>query len=174
MSELMFYLAHYYDKSKGQYVPFLYTNIAQNVLLDVESEETVADALTQLQNAKAHTLSELYAHIGNANIHPNAAQLQNALAAIAELIQHTDNNIIHVDKSDKDRWNKGVTIADEALTLILQLTEKLNLHEVRIARLEDALFSNITGNPFLISFDNLTGIQLVKGIWNEQLQRIEC
>jgi hypothetical protein len=36
------------------------------------------------------------------------------------------------------------------------------------------LFNNITGNPFLVSFDALDGITLVKGVWNVERQRIEC
>lgn len=46
--------------------------------------------------------------------------------------------------------------------------------ETRVKRLEDGLFNDITGNPFLIGFDNLDGITIVKGNWNEALQRIEC
>ena len=36
--------------------------------------------------------------------------------------------------------------------------------ESRVSRVEDGLFNNITGNPFLASFDSLDGITLVKGI----------
>lgn len=46
--------------------------------------------------------------------------------------------------------------------------------ESRVSRVEDGLFNNITGNPFLASFDSLDGITLVKGIWNEERKRIEC
>lgn len=46
--------------------------------------------------------------------------------------------------------------------------------EARVARLEDALFNNITGNPFSINFDNLAGIALEQGVWNANRQRLEC
>ena len=46
--------------------------------------------------------------------------------------------------------------------------------ESRVARVEDGLFNNITGNPFLVSFDALDGVSLVKGVWNAERQRIEC
>lgn len=174
MSELMFYLAHHYDKSKGQYIPFLYTNIAQNVLLNAESEETVADALTQLQSAKGYTLSELYAHIGNADVHSSAGQIQNVLAAISDLMQHASNNNIHVLITDKNRWDAGETTAKNAYELAFESYEKGNQHENRIACLEDSIFNNITGNPFLIAFDNLSGISIIKGVWNREKQRVEC
>ena len=58
-----------------------------------------------------------------------------------------------------------------------RVTEALNAIagiESRVSRVEDGLFNNITGNPFLASFDSLDGITLVKGIWNEERKRIEC
>ena len=69
----------------------------------------------------------------------------------------------------------------EDLTITLfcwrSVTEALNAIagiESRVSRVEDGLFNNITGNPFLASFDSLDGITLVKGIWNEERKRIEC
>lgn len=41
-----------------------------------------------------------------------------------------------------------------------------------VQRMEDMLLSNITGNPFIITFDDLSGIG-VEGVWNKNLQRIE-
>lgn len=41
-----------------------------------------------------------------------------------------------------------------------------------VQRMEDMLLSNITGNPFIITFDDLNGIG-VEGVWNKSLQRIE-
>ena len=43
-----------------------------------------------------------------------------------------------------------------------------------IATLWDAVFSEITTNPFQITFADLTGITLTAGIWNSGLQRLEC
>lgn len=42
----------------------------------------------------------------------------------------------------------------------------------RLKRLEDAVLSNITGNPFEISFKDLEGLK-VTGIWNKEKQRLE-
>jgi hypothetical protein len=43
-----------------------------------------------------------------------------------------------------------------------------------IAQIKDALFSDITGNPFQVTFANLDGVELISGIWNNVLNRIEC
>jgi hypothetical protein len=45
--------------------------------------------------------------------------------------------------------------------------------EDRITMLMNRVFSNITGNPFIIRFVSLDGLS-VDGVWNESLDRIEC
>ena len=49
-----------------------------------------------------------------------------------------------------------------------------DLNTSKIATLWDAVFSEITTNPFQITFADLTGITLTAGIWNSGLQRLEC
>ena len=39
--------------------------------------------------------------------------------------------------------------------------------------IEAVVFNDITENPFLILFDDLSGVNTT-GVWNESLQRIEC
>lgn len=171
---LFFFLAHYYDKANKEFVPFMYTNTAQNIFMTPGKTETVADALIQLQTAKVYTLSELYAHSGNTDVHVLPGQMDNIFTALDELVLHIDNSGIHVTPEDKTAWNGGVVTAEQALALAGQANELSERVDIRIARLEDSLFSNITGNPFAVSFDDLTGITLVKGIWNKGAQRIEC
>ena len=48
----------------------------------------------------------------------------------------------------------------------------LSNHEGRITRLENILLSDITGNPFLITFENLDGLR-VTGTWNQAQARME-
>ena len=45
--------------------------------------------------------------------------------------------------------------------------------EDRVVWLMNRVFDDITSNPFMISFDNLSGIT-VTGVWNEGLGRVEC
>lgn len=51
--------------------------------------------------------------------------------------------------------------------------ELLQLIEDRVVWLMNRIFSDITANPFTITFDSLDGIT-VNGIWNDKLGRIEC
>lgn len=44
----------------------------------------------------------------------------------------------------------------------------------KITTLWDAVFGDITTNPFQITFADLSGITLVTGVWNASLQRLEC
>ena len=48
----------------------------------------------------------------------------------------------------------------------------LSQHDGRIGLIEEMLINNITGNPFLVTFDNLTNL-VVTGVWNMPQQRIE-
>jgi hypothetical protein len=43
-----------------------------------------------------------------------------------------------------------------------------------IAQIKDAIFSDIVGNPFQVTFADLDGIELISGVWNNALHRIEC
>ncbi len=88
--------------------------------------------------------------------------------AISGLIEHKEDTKIHVTAEEKASWTEG---AEQAAADANRVTEALNAIagiESRVSRVEDGLFNNITGNPFLASFDSLDGITLVKGIWNEE------
>ena len=45
--------------------------------------------------------------------------------------------------------------------------------EDRVVWLMNRVFDDITSNPFMMSFGDLTGIA-VTGVWNKSLSRIEC
>lgn len=118
--------------------------------------------------------SDLYGHIGNTDVHVTAAQINNYDTTIAGLIEHTENTEIHITAAERAAWTAGAQKADKAAA---DASSALNLAaslESRVARVEDGIFNNITGNPFLVSFDALDGVTLVKGVWNVERQRIEC
>ena len=46
--------------------------------------------------------------------------------------------------------------------------------KVKVDALWDAIFVDITANPFQITFVDLSGITLSSGVWNATLQRLEC
>lgn len=51
--------------------------------------------------------------------------------------------------------------------------ELLQLIEDRVVWLMNIVFSDITANPYAITFESLDGLT-VSGVWNTSLLRIEC
>ena len=51
--------------------------------------------------------------------------------------------------------------------------ELLQPIEDRVVWLMNRVFDDITSNPFMMAFDDLTGLT-VTGVWNDSLSRIEC
>ena len=51
--------------------------------------------------------------------------------------------------------------------------ELLQLMEDRICLLMNRVFTDITANPFIITFTSLEGLN-VEGVWNETASRLEC
>ena len=51
--------------------------------------------------------------------------------------------------------------------------ELLQLMEDRICLLMNRVFTDITANPFIITFTSLAGLT-VSGVWNESAGRLEC
>ena len=73
----------------------------------------------------------------------------------------------------KSAWARKRVSLEAAADAAAALATVASL-ESRVARVEDGIFNNITGNPYLVSFDSLDGIVLTKGIWNADRKRIEC
>lgn len=51
--------------------------------------------------------------------------------------------------------------------------EILQLMEDRICLLMNRVFTDISANPFIMSFTSLDGLT-VEGVWNESAKRLEC
>jgi hypothetical protein len=50
----------------------------------------------------------------------------------------------------------------------------INANTARIEAIENAMAENIYQNPFIITFPDLAGIDLISGIWDEAMGRLEC
>jgi len=143
---------------------------------------TKKDLETHNASAKAHEaqfankadLTALNAHANNTDIHVTPAKMENYDTAIAGLIAHTEDTDIHVTAAERATWNTGAQTAAQAAENASDALNRVASLESRVARVEDGLFNNITGNPYLVSFDSIDGITLTKGIWNAARQRIEC
>ena len=62
------------------------------------------------------------------------------------------------------------TIGSELTPLTGRMTEA----EAKIATLWDAVFTNITGNPFTVVLSSLDGLTVTAGVWNAAQSRLEC
>lgn len=69
-------------------------------------------------------------------------------------------------------WFKGLkdVLDENTATNLMNIT---NAIDARVNLIEAVIFNDITENPFLILFDDLSGVSST-GVWNEALQRIEC
>lgn len=148
-------------------------NVVTATKKDIEDHDASKTAHAAEFEKKAD-VTDLNAHANNTDIHVNPSTMGNYDTAISGLIEHKEDTKIHVTAEEKASWTEG---AEQAAADANRVTEALNAVagiESRVSRVEDGLFNNITGNPFLASFDSLDGITLVKGIWNEERKRIEC
>lgn len=148
-------------------------NVVTATKKDIEDHDASKTAHAAEFEKKAD-VTDLNAHANNTDIHVNPSTMGNYDTAISGLIEHKEDTKIHVTAEEKASWTEG---AEQAAADANRVTEALNAIagiESRVSRVEDGLFNNITGNPFLASFDSLDGITLVKGIWNEERKRIEC
>lgn len=67
-----------------------------------------------------------------------------------------------------------IQIAREAKQAVTALENQIAQNTSKINTLWDAVFNDITTNPFQITFENLEGVTFSSGVWNETLQRVEC
>ena len=77
-------------------------------------------------------------------------------------------------RSFLDLAQQTAQIAKEAKQAVTALENQLTQNTSKIHTLWDAVFNDITTNPFQITFENLDGVALSSGVWNDVFQRIEC
>lgn len=130
--------------------------------------------MDKIDAALANEEERVRLHINDDIKHLTPEQREMYNTTAVEFTAHVNEEYKHTTQEEKDKWNAGVVLSTENSGKIGTLENLTNNHEPRIKRLEDAIFNNITGNPFLVSFENLENIKLVKGIWNVAQKRIEC
>ncbi len=92
----------------------------------------------------------------------------------AELRNHINDMNFHVSSTEKQKWNTASELSQTNEGEINALNIKINQTNIHLNRLEDSLFNDIIGNPFMVDFKTLTGLVVTKGCWNKTLQRLEC
>lgn len=139
--------------------------------LENHNNSTTAHGAALEKKAEA---ADLAAHTHNSEIHVTQAMTEGYNTAIQEIGEHVNDTAIHVQPGEREGWGATSETAEAALAAAQAAQALANQQAGQIARLEDGLFSNITGNPFLITFENLDGIALTRGTWNEAKKRLEC
>lgn len=64
--------------------------------------------------------------------------------------------------------------ASNAEATVTSLANTVADNKSKVTTLWDAVFSEVTSNPFTLTFADLDGITLKSGVWNATSQRIEC
>lgn len=99
-----------------------------------------------------------------------------------KLSQLTDDSTHRlVTDTEKTKWNNKAekSYVDSS---IASVNKEINSIENKIAsslesrlkQLESALYEDITGNPFTITFNDINGLNLTNGVFNQNKARIEC
>lgn len=69
---------------------------------------------------------------------------------------------------------EAMAVTDSAKQAVVELTKLITLNTSKVATLWDAVYGQITDNPILIVFIDINDIALSSGVWNADLQRLEC
>lgn len=64
--------------------------------------------------------------------------------------------------------------AQQALALVKEFGKIVDANTSKTQTLWDAVFSEVTANPWRLDFTNLDGIELVSGVWDESRARLVC
>ena len=118
--------------------------------------DNAAQALVNLGAAFQADLNALETSAAE-NINLLSSELNNALTELSEEIDGLGNQFEEI-------------MGDELSPLSARMAEA----EGKIATLWDAVFSNITGNPFSVAFSSLAGVKVTGGVYNKAQKRLEC
>ena len=138
---------------------------ATKAIIDTDTGDDLTILLERLRNT-------IYGHLTNTGIHVTPEWVSNVSSLLAELVAFSQSDIISPE--DRRRWNEAYDNALRALELGYENAGSIIGLTGRVLQMEDSLFNEITANPFIVSFENLDGLNVIRGIWNPTFQRIEC
>lgn len=104
-----------------------------------------------------------------------AESLRTDLTSYAEQLTESSQELSsEIEELRADLNSLSGQISTEVGESLTGLTGRVTVNESKIATLWDAIFTNITGNPFTIAFSSLSGITVTAGVWNAAKARLEC
>lgn len=107
-------------------------------------------------------------HIKDKDLHVTREKQDQWTEAAKLTLDHIQNADIHVTIEDKARWNDGLTKEDLA-----RLDMKDGDLQAQLDKLRQLLLTDIRENEISISFENLEGIKLSSGNYNQARERVE-
>lgn len=87
---------------------------------------------------------------------------------------HKEDDQRHLTAERIAYWNEGTETAKKAWEKAQEALRLALSNEIKIKALELAVYSNITEHPFAYQLAAIDGVKVVKGVWNEAKQRVEC
>lgn len=161
---------------------FMEISNAETVQLKIDPN-TVTATKKELEdhnkNPNAHegrfaSKSAFDTHANDQDIHVTAQMKENYNQAFVGLAEHKENEDIHVTASQKQGWQGAVDKSNQNETEIARQQAEITTLKGKLARLEDGVYNEITGNPWTMTFSDLEGVELTKGNHNKTRNRIEC
>lgn len=162
----------------------IYMEISNAELVEMKIDPNTVTATKQDlanhdNNPNAHggrfaNRGDFEAHTSNNEVHVTPQLKENYDRAFAGLNQHVENAGIHVTTEQKGKWDNSAAKTDQQVQELGQAQIKINEIEGKLARLEDGVYNDISGNPWTLTFNNLEGVELKKGNYNRARNRVEC
>lgn len=84
------------------------------------------------------------------------------------------NIVISLAEEAKRIAQEALRIAQEALAKVLEFGKIVQENTSMVQTVWDALFANVTANPWRLNFIDLDDITLTSGIWNKSQSMLEC
>lgn len=89
---------------------------------------------------------------------------------IKQIFVNTVANKKAIDRMEEAVENKVLNFGE----IIQEINAKVSEVLLKLTALENAIYYDITGNPWRLSFTNLEGAKVTKGNYNSAKKRIEC
>lgn len=89
---------------------------------------------------------------------------------IKQLFGNTMANKKAIDRMEEAVGNKVLNFGE----IIQEINAKVSEVLLKMTALENAIYYDITGNSWRLSFTNLEGVKVTKGNYNSAKKRIEC
>lgn len=152
-------------------------NLAAFEVKQSESDIEVVDDLVSGGTFKALSAEQGKVLLEKINkfIEETKASLKSQNKLVGEKITNLENDVSQeFSRQNQNISNQFAEQNKNISTEFATINKTLSHVGGRLKVLEEAVYNDITGNPFLISFKDVEGIVLTNGIFNENKAMLEC